>query len=212
MAVEGPPTTLTKHRRFSSPIKSPLRASPQRRVLRSTTRFNADPKTPTPVPRKARNLKKDTVESKKGDYIYMDCDLIVSKNACPDHQNCEDFKLDTLREFLSLCNKLSGDFFDHIKNPIMWEQYMDGEDMISEMLKDEDWKDAECKFCYIEYILCYASRHVFLVVLKDLGKIHEYARSLHCLWSYGEDVKAIDEWVTEVVASKNGDKVKFCTP
>jgi len=89
----------------------------------------------------------------------------------------------------------------------MWEQYMDGEDMISDMLKDESWKDAECKFCYDEYMLCYASCHVWLVVWKDLGWKYEYERSLYCLGACGEDFKEIDRRVSEVMASKNEKNV-----
>jgi|SRR5271167_2488143 len=110
MTGEGPPTTPTKRRRFNSAIKSPLRKFPQRRVLRSTTRLNTDLKTSKPVSGKARNLKKITVKSKNGNSIYTDSDLIITENACSDHQKCEDFKRDTLRELLHLCNTLSGDF------------------------------------------------------------------------------------------------------
>jgi len=50
---------------------------------------------------------------------------------------------------------------------------MDREDIISDVLRDGNWKDAECKFCFVEYMLCYASCHVWLVTFEGFEqKIH----------------------------------------
>jgi hypothetical protein len=132
--------------------------------------------------------------------------LTLVTDACKEHRRCEDFTVEYLCKFLRKCKELSAVFLPHIKDSIRWEEVLEGEYLMDEALEKKLWEveNEGCKFCFVEYMLSYKSRYLWLLVLRHLGMEKEYNRSMACLKSMKENVGYIGRWVDEVMISVSG--------
>jgi len=218
----------------SSPVKSPVKVFPQRRPLRVVTRTNQDSPSqststsqkPSRLPKRTSKLKQSTRRHSKALLIaggladksviqnfamsrigirkeWKNC-LMLVENACSEHESCEDFSLASLEAIMNKCNELSYKFWPHIKDRVLFERYLEGEDLLADAVQNKSWEEMKCKFCFFEYLLSCKSMYVWLVVLKYLGMTKEYQRSVDCLHVMNEDVAKLDIWVGQVLKSESG--------
>jgi hypothetical protein len=132
--------------------------------------------------------------------------LTLVTDACKEHRRCEDFTVEYLCNFLRKCTELSALFLPHIKDSIRWEEILEGEDLIEEALEKKWWEEEGCKFCFVEYMLCYKSLYIYLwlLALRHLGMEKEYRRSMACMKSMTLDVNYLQRWVDKIMTSAAG--------
>ena len=67
------------------------------------------------------------------------------------------------------------------------------------------WEEGDgCKFCFVEYMLDFKSRYLWLLVLKYQQRKRKFRRSMAYLKSLKYNVARLEELVGEIVSSVSG--------
>jgi hypothetical protein len=151
--------------------------------------------------------------TKNGGRSLLDCSATANDSLtldtytiCDEHISCQYISKEDFESLLVKTREMSRLIVGFVEDD-MFLEWVEGQAMIVDTLKEGTWAEDECRFCWIDSFLRSSACHPWLVTLyAEEGKWHEYHRSLQSLSANGEDIGEYKEWIEGLVNKLAGER------